>query len=204
MKKILISLMFVSVLAFSFNLYSDGCEKDTDCKGERICVKGECTPPRDRLGDNKIDKQTESNVKPLSFESPPPAGHRASNIENFESEGNYFKKTGRGLLIPGVILTAYGLVGMLTGPFMYSYDYSDENEDRLAGWSDDSIGPSLVLTGVASFVVGVPMLVTGAVLFDLGKRKLNKLESGKKYSLNIIPVVSPGTKTYGALLSLCY
>ncbi len=190
--------LFVSVLFLCLTSLYAGCDKDIDCKGDRICVKGECVPPKERPVDNKIANQPESNVKQPSFESFQSAEYQVSNIENLESEGNYLKKTGRGLLISGVILTTYGLVGMLTGPFLQPYSDDDDNP---AGWTDDSLGPSLVLTGVASFVVGVPMLVTGAVLFDLGKRKLNKIESGKKYSLNIIPVISPQTKTYGALLS---
>ncbi len=43
MAKILISLMIV--LLFSLNIYSEGCSKDTDCKGVRICEKGVCVYP---------------------------------------------------------------------------------------------------------------------------------------------------------------
>lgn len=34
------------VVVISFNLSIAQCTKDTDCKGERICVNGECVEPR--------------------------------------------------------------------------------------------------------------------------------------------------------------
>ena len=41
MRNLLIPAMFFMVFLFSFNLFAD-CTKDTDCKGKRICVEGEC------------------------------------------------------------------------------------------------------------------------------------------------------------------
>ena len=64
MRNVLIPTMFFMVLLLSFNLFAD-CTKDTDCKGDRICVKGECVFDDEHQNELVPDKQTKWDIEEL-------------------------------------------------------------------------------------------------------------------------------------------
>ncbi|MFH2008363.1 MAG: hypothetical protein ABI333_17390 [bacterium] len=57
----------------------DGCAKDTDCKGERVCYKGSCVPPQKAQGDKQGSaavalKPTAPGATPSGPGATPPPG----------------------------------------------------------------------------------------------------------------------------------
>jgi|GEM_PF-3841556 len=101
--------VFIVVLVFLFtsNLVAAGCEKDTDCKGDRICVKGECIFPSEYR--NEAVKDSES------FED------QYAQIDVLELE-EFIKvhRTGRILGIVGVLICfPIAVGGFLAGGMFY-------------------------------------------------------------------------------------
>ncbi|MDX9805442.1 MAG: hypothetical protein RBT87_06380 [bacterium] len=64
MRNVLIPTMFLMVLMVSFNIFAD-CTKDTDCKGKRICVKGECVFDDEHQNELAPDEQTNWDIEEL-------------------------------------------------------------------------------------------------------------------------------------------
>ena len=64
---------------------SAGCGKDTDCKGDRICESGRCTPPSPAA--------TIASLSPTSTATPNPAALAKVRV-NSEPEGTSVKEDG--------------------------------------------------------------------------------------------------------------
>jgi uncharacterized membrane protein len=110
--------------------------------------------------------------------------------EEFEKKGKVFKRAGLGLMIPGLICTTYGIFAMgVIYPHIVTKD-------------------TYLISGAANLVIGIHLLVPGAVFYALGKKKIKKAEElrskSNEISFSILPVISPQTKTYGAVLSMSF
>ncbi len=104
MTKLLISMIFV--LIFSTNLYSDGCSKDTDCKGDRICEKGVCV-------------NSASNLSPVDL-SP----EEMQTLLKLKREREIYLGKGRDALTATII--THVLTGVASGTGSIVYLYTDQ------------------------------------------------------------------------------
>jgi hypothetical protein len=120
-----------------------GCEKDTDCKGDRICEAGECVSP-------KAQGTSHESAAPAAYDDGQPVG--ASAGEPPPAEGGYGVEaaptSGRsGLLLRGLVGVGYNDLGANVQGVDLDETETLENLDFRAG---GQVGPpNLFITGEA-------------------------------------------------------
>lgn len=121
-----------------------------------------------------------------------------------EQKGTKLKKIGIPLLAVGIPLTVYGLIASTASFYHYSECYYDDNISNDA-CSRNYRRNGFAISGGIAFLLGVPALVTGAILVGRGNAKLGdakELRIKAKYSFSAAPIIDPKRKLYGATLSL--
>ena len=101
-------LFILMLLFFTINLFGE-CTKDTDCKGDRICEKGECvfSESKDKIGENSSEKQTKKEF----------------NIWELKNKSLDYEKAARGLKNSAIILLIFGgAMGIAGGIVAGVYD----------------------------------------------------------------------------------
>ena len=122
--------------------------------------------------------------------------------KNLYRKGKKLKRAGVGLLIPGCIITFYGLVAAIGGGIATNvcecddYLWDDDCDDDL---ECQRIGYAFLVSSIGPLALGVHMVVAGSVLVGVGKSLINK-SSNKSYSFS--PLIDTKSKTYGLRFSM--
>jgi len=188
MKKKILICSLVSILFLTFFLKSaivvaqtpesSGCTKDTDCKGDRVCVNGKCQEAVSSTtvseGKEKIGASEQASAT-LSKEQ---ITHRINIYSNMARKGKI-------LTIIGLVFFPVG-VGLTAGGSLFIVDYYDSCDYDSCSTSDLAIGSSMLVLGPLLSLTGIPLIIAGAVLWSTGKRKKSQYQ--QMTSWEILPL----------------
>ncbi len=119
-----------------------------------------------------------------------------SEAERMEASGLRLRRAGTATLIPGVI-GSFGGLGLLVGGLVVA-----GKSTTSANTTGMGTGAAMALTGGLLMPLGVAAWITGGVLRIVGRnriRRANEMRSG--VSFEVLPLIDPVNKTYGASLS---
>jgi len=134
-------------VCFFFDLYSDGCSKDTDCKGDRICEKGICVFPAEVPSGNNKAVFNQEDIELIS----------AKKVER----GFHLLRARKAL---HATIGSHIFSGILVGVGLAVYFYTDE---KILSYIFFGIGGGMTLVTIGAFV---------GCLSHYGKAKRLRLE----------------------------
>lgn len=175
--KVLVAVLGgVSCLLFA-SLSQAQCEKDTDCKGERVCEAGTCVSPAPSAVAAPAPAVAAAPVAPAA---PPPAVTPAP----IESEApsarprRDWKRHSTGMMAGGIVMVSFVPIALMVALVAdlqqsacenggyYTLD-STRNSNTNCGRFDPSIYGGLI-SGVVLLGAGIPMIVIGSKREPLG------------------------------------
>jgi hypothetical protein len=106
MSHLLRVLVAVSVFVVPGAALAAGCEKDTDCKGDRVCERGACVAPGERATPPPPPERVESPPPPPARPPPAAPARRASQGAETAWEAN----TRKNVLSYNVLATVDGIL----------------------------------------------------------------------------------------------
>ncbi|MCK5808413.1 hypothetical protein KAH37_05475 [bacterium] len=125
--------------------------------------------------------------------------------KRIKEDGEHLKSMGVPLLIPGVILAAYGWITMVLLFVEFWAELKTMFTDRDA-FIPNSSRRALAVSTIFTLILGVPMTVGGAILTAKGRAKIDEAKelrnSVKKVSFSVLPILAPQKKMYGLVVSL--
>jgi len=181
-------LFLICILFFSTNLLAEGCKKDSDCRFDRICVKGECVfHPIDEKAKQQQTPKEEPDWELLKMKS---------DIQSY--------KTSRAWSIVGVaVCFPLSLGSFISGGVFYREHKDEENktEKEIKTFKNLSImfftvGGIQALLGIISVVrLGHYNGLIGVLENEVMLREAGALVKGDRFSLYMPePVFSKSDK----------
>jgi hypothetical protein len=157
--------------ALAADARAGGCEKDTDCKGERVCVQGQCVAQgpqacqkdSDCPGDQVCERggcSKQGTSSPLAAPSPPATAAPAASPPPAYPAGSQPLPPARehrsaGLMIAGAVMLPLGFLATIAG-------------GPVGGGIAAANGQAYYPPAIAVLAIGMTVMTTGIVFVSIG------------------------------------